>query len=32
MSVTRSLLLDFCDKSESFVGFTHQEDEEEEID
>ncbi|XP_006361930.1 uncharacterized protein [Solanum tuberosum] len=30
MSVTRSLLLDFCDKSESSVGFTHQEDEEEE--
>ncbi|KAK4710148.1 hypothetical protein R3W88_004661 [Solanum pinnatisectum] len=29
-SVTRSLLLDFCDKSESSVGFTHQEDEEEE--
>ncbi|XP_049385366.1 uncharacterized protein LOC125849336 [Solanum stenotomum] len=31
-SVTRSLLLDFCDKSESSVGFTHQEDGEEEID
>ena len=31
MSVTRSLLLDFCDKSESSVGFfIHQEDEEEE--
>ncbi|TMW98947.1 hypothetical protein EJD97_003268 [Solanum chilense] len=31
MSVTRSLLLDFYDKSESSVGFfTHQEDEEEE--
>uniref|UniRef100_A0A3Q7EY97 Uncharacterized protein n=1 Tax=Solanum lycopersicum TaxID=4081 RepID=A0A3Q7EY97_SOLLC len=29
MSVTRSLVLNFCDKSKSSLGFTHQDDEEE---